>query len=81
MWCEQSGTSRCGLARLYSGGRALLYAPITRDAALARLPVALRVLLENLTRQALLGADVSGEVEALTSRLTGARVGVRPARV
>ncbi|MDE2263174.1 MAG: hypothetical protein KGL45_11670 [Gammaproteobacteria bacterium] len=81
MWREQSGTSRCGLARLYSGGRALLYAPITRDAALARLPVALRVLLENLTRQALLGADVSGEVEALTSRLTGARVGVRPARV
>lgn len=73
------GTAR--FARLNSGGRPLLYAPIPRDSVVARLPIALRVLLENLTRQSFLGFDVSGELEALVGRLTGARVGICPARV
>jgi aconitase A len=47
----------------------------------ARLPISLRILLENLTRQALLGADVSSQIEALRGRLAGARVGILPARV
>lgn len=88
MWREQVGARRlrrgqggCGLSRLLSGERTLFYAPIGHDVGAARLPICLRVLLENLTRQACLGADVSSQIEALLGRVSGARLGIFPARV
>lgn len=48
---------------------------------MGRLPICLRVLLENLTRRACLGADVSGQIEGLLGRLVGARLAIAPTRV
>ncbi|MDE2449410.1 MAG: aconitate hydratase AcnA [Gammaproteobacteria bacterium] len=69
-----------GYVRLRSGHHTVLLAPIAAAGSIRQLPVVLRVVLENLVRQRLLGEDVSNQIDALLARLTGARLSPRPSR-
>jgi len=62
-------------------GRAVRYVPIAHVAGVDRLPFSLRILLENLLRQAHRGLDTRAEVEALLNRAPGAGLTFFPARV
>jgi aconitate hydratase len=69
-------------ATLQAGSRTVRYVPIAGVEGVDRLPFSLRVLLENLLRQAALhGADTGAEVAALMAREAGAGVTFFPARV
>jgi aconitate hydratase len=67
--------------QLDCGGTTARYMPLPKTAAFARLPYALRVLLENLLRQQASGAAVGADVADLLARRAGARVSFAPARV
>ncbi len=70
------------LATLNVGGRTLRYVPIRDVPGVGALPFSLRVLLENLLRQAAVdGADTATETQALLAREAGAGVTFYPARV
>ncbi len=70
------------LASLPVGDRVFRYAPITDVAGVERLPFSLRILLENLLRQAATeGTDTAAEVSALLERRVGEGVTFFPARV
>lgn len=63
-------------------GRTVKYVPIGDVPGIDRLPFSLRVLLENLLRQAALrGADVRTEVDAVLQRRAGDGITFYPARV
>ncbi|MGI4941049.1 MAG: aconitate hydratase, partial [Janthinobacterium lividum] len=70
------------LSTLRVGGRAVRYMPIADVEGVDALPFSLRILLENLLRQAAVdGADVGAEIEALLARRVGSGVTFFPARV
>ncbi len=69
-------------ATLRVGSRTVRYVPISGVEGVDSLPFSLRVLLENLLRQAAVdGADTAAEVTALMARQAGAGVTFYPARV
>lgn len=70
-----------GFVRLRSGHHTVLLAPIASTGSIAHLPIALRVVLENLVRQNLLGEDASSQIDAVLGRVAGARLSLRPSRV
>jgi len=58
--------------------------PISRLPGIERLPVSLRILAENLCRQALLGADraaIEARLAALLNREVGAQITFQPSRI
>ncbi|NYT64055.1 aconitate hydratase AcnA [Alcaligenaceae bacterium] len=70
------------LTKLDVNGRAIRYVPISDVPGIDTLPFSLRVLLENLKRQAVLrGANVDTEVESLLNRRVGDGITFYPARV
>ena len=70
------------LASLQVGLRTLRYVPIAHVPGVDALPFSLRILLENLLRQAAIdGADTQAEIGALLAREAGAGVTFYPARV
>ncbi len=70
------------LSLLQVGPRTLHYVPIGGVPGVDSLPFSLRILLENLLRQAAVdGADTEAEVTALLARQAGAGVTFYPARV
>ncbi len=70
------------LSALHVGDRTLRYVPIHDVPGVDRLPFSLRILLENLLRQAAVdGAETEAEVAALLRREAGAGVTFYPARV
>ncbi|KAA2214103.1 aconitate hydratase AcnA [Teichococcus oryzae] len=70
------------LQTLTAGGRSLRYVSIADVPGVETLPVTLRILLENLLRQAALrGADTAEEVRALLNREVGSGITFYPARV
>ncbi len=70
------------LASLHVGDRTVRYVPMHDVAGIDTLPFSLRILLENLLRQAAVdGADTQAEMAALLRRETGAGVTFYPARV
>ena len=70
------------LATLQVGPRTLRYVPIAGVPGVDTLPFSLRILLENLMRQAAIdGADTQAEIAALMAREAGAGVTFYPARV
>ncbi|MDP9095319.1 MAG: aconitate hydratase AcnA, partial [Pseudomonadota bacterium] len=70
------------LASLQIGDRSFRYVPITDVPGVERLPFSLRILLENLCRQAAVdGADTKAEIDALLAREAGAGITFYPARV
>ena len=70
------------VSRLQVGGRTFRYVPISDVPGVDALPFSLRILLENLLRQAAVdGADTGAEVAALLARQVGAGVTFYPARV
>lgn len=63
-------------------GRTIQYVPITDIPGVEKLPFSLRVLLENLLRQAAVrGRDVEAELNALLGRQAGEGITFYPARV
>lgn len=67
---------------LHINGRTVRYVPINAIPGIDRLPFSLRVLLENLMRQAVTkGTDVSTEVASLMGRKAGDGITFFPARV
>lgn len=67
---------------LHINGRTVRYVPIANIPGIDKLPFSLRVLLENLMRQAAVqGADVSTEVASLLGRKAGDGITFFPARV
>jgi aconitate hydratase len=66
-------------------GKSYLYAPIADTPDIERLPYSLRVVLENLTRQAARGmrtkAQVAAEIDNLMSRRVGAGLSLFPNRI
>ena len=70
------------LSTLQVGPRTLRYMPIADVPGVDSLPFSLRILLENLLRQAAVdGADTAAEVTALVARQAGAGITFYPARV
>ncbi|MCC6535855.1 MAG: aconitate hydratase AcnA [Burkholderiales bacterium] len=76
------------LATLSAGGRAWRYVSLPQaerqgPAGVSRLPYVLRIVLENLLRQRLLGSERAGDVESLLAwrERAQAHVQFRPARV
>ncbi|MGI4806545.1 MAG: aconitase family protein, partial [Janthinobacterium lividum] len=70
------------VSSLAIGGRTLRYVSITDIPGVERLPFSLRILLENLCRQAAIdGADTQAEIDALLAREAGAGITFYPARV
>ena len=70
------------LSALHIGERTVRYMPIADVPGVEKLPFSLRILLENLMRQAALdGADTQAEIAALLEREAGAGVTFYPARV
>ena len=70
------------LATLQVGDRTVRYVPIGGIPGVDALPFSLRILLENLLRQAAMdGADTQAEIQALLARQAGAGVTFFPARV
>ena len=70
-----------GLEPFDVGGTRYLIAPITGEPRLARMPFSLRVLYENIVRQAARGLDVEGQRQALLGRTAGAGLSFYPSRV
>lgn len=62
-------------------GRTIRYVPIASLPGVERIPFSLRILLENLARQARQGLDTASEMSALLNRDTGAGLTFYPARV
>ena len=73
--------SRPATATLTVDGRDYDYVPIAHLPGVETLPFSLKVLLENLCRQALRGEDTGAQVEALLARRTGAAIQFRPTRI
>ena len=70
------------ISSLTTGDRTVRYVPIADVPGVDKLPFSLRILLENLLRQAALdGADTQAEIDALLARQAGAGVTFYPARV
>ena len=70
------------VSSLKVGDRTLRYVSITDIPGVERLPFSLRILLENLCRQAAIdGADTQAEIDALLAREAGAGITFYPARV
>jgi len=70
------------LKDLQVNGRTVRYVPIADVPGIDTLPFSLRVLLENLMRQAAMrGADVRSEIESLLARKAGDGITFYPARV
>jgi aconitate hydratase len=63
------------------GGTTASYLPLPRTRKFARLPFALRIMLENLLRQKDAGAAVDADIADLLERRIGARVSFAPTRV
>ena len=75
-------TQTPALADLHVNGRTVRYMPISSIPGIDTLPFSLRVLLENLMRQAATkGTDVSTEVASLMGRKAGDGITFFPARV
>lgn len=66
---------------LQLGGHPLLHVSITAMPSVTRLPMSLKVILENLMRQATRGVDVDSQLEALMARRVGSGLSFFPARV
>ncbi|MET3515099.1 aconitate hydratase [Pseudacidovorax sp. 1753] len=62
-------------------GRIVHYVPIAGVPGVESLPFSLRILLENLLRQAVRGEDTAAEVEALLQRRIGAGLSFYPTRI
>ncbi|HLR13145.1 MAG TPA: aconitate hydratase, partial [Burkholderiaceae bacterium] len=70
------------LEQLVVGDRTVGYVPIRNIPGIDSLPFSLRVLLENLLRQAALqGTDISAELDSLLQRRAGDGITFYPARV
>ncbi len=70
------------LQKLDVNGRAVNYVPISDVPGIDTLPFSLRVLLENLKRQAAVrGADIATEIDSLLNRRVGDGITFYPARV
>lgn len=70
------------LKDLSVNGRVVRYAPISDIAGIDTLPYSLRVLLENLVRQAATrGVDIDSELDSLLKRRAGDGITFYPARV
>ncbi|MCG2594415.1 aconitate hydratase AcnA [Ramlibacter sp. XY19] len=69
------------LARLPLPGRTVHYVPIAEVPGVDQLPFSLRIMLENLLRQATRGIDTQAEVDALLQRRTGRGLNFYPVRV
>ena len=61
--------------------RKIRYVPITGIPGVDRLPFSLRILLENLLRQARQGSDTRADINVLLKRETGGGLSFYPARV
>ncbi|MPY75537.1 MAG: aconitate hydratase AcnA [Alphaproteobacteria bacterium] len=70
---------------LLAAGKTYLYAPIADTPGIERLPYSLRVVLENLTRQAARGmrdkAQVAAEIDNLLNRRVGSGLSLYPNRI
>ncbi len=75
----EAGQSTIGQISL--PGRELKYVAIAGMPGVEQLPFSLRVLLENLLRQSMRGADTQQEVAALLQRRVGAGITFYPVRV
>ncbi|MRX48943.1 aconitate hydratase AcnA [Paracoccus sp. S-4012] len=62
-------------------GRDYDYVPIAKLPGVETLPFSLKVLLENLCRQAARGEDVGDQIGALLARRVGAAISFRPTRI
>src|SRR5699024_11438794 len=63
-------------------GRTVRYVPISNVPGVDTLPFSLRVLLENLLRQAVVrGTDIQAELDSLLNRRAGDGITFYPARV
>lgn len=62
-------------------GRTVRYVPIAGLPGIERLPFSLRILMENLLRQATRGEDTQAEVDALLARKVGAGLSFYPTRI
>lgn len=73
------------LSRLAINDRTFLYAPIADTPDIDRLPYSLRVVLENLTRQAACGmrnsTTVAAEIDNLLNRRVGSGLSMFPNRI
>ena len=73
------------MKKLSVAGKSYLYAPIADTPGIERLPYSLRVVLENLTRQAARGmrdgAQVAAEINNLMSRRVGSGLSLFPNRI
>lgn len=75
-------TTKPALQELNINGRTVRYVPISDVPGVDTLPFSLRVLLENLKRQAALrGIDISTELDSLLNRRAGDGITFYPARV
>jgi aconitate hydratase len=69
------------IQQLAVAGRTFHYVSIADVPGVEQLPFSLRVMLENLLRQASRGTDTSAEIDALLQRRVGAGLGFSPVRV
>lgn len=75
-------TTKPALQELNINGRTVSYVPISDVPGIDTLPFSLRVLLENLKRQAAVrGIDISTELDSLLNRRAGDGITFYPARV
>ena len=68
-------------ATLHHGGTTFRYAAVGGSDEAERLPFCLRIVLENLARQALSGEDARGAIANLLARRVGSPISFRPSRI